>query len=174
MANSETIKDLFLQQLQLHKRIVYKICHAYCKNKDDIEDLAQEIIYQLWKSFDRYDATYKFSTWMYRIALNTAISFYRSTKKNHHHYLDQLQVVEMAAAGEETDMETNLNLLQQCISQLKELDKALMILYLEENSYREIAEITGITESNVATKISRIKEKLKQKISSQIDTHARS
>ena len=87
----ELNQEDFLQQIQLHKRIIYKICHAYCKSKDDIEDLAQEIIYQLWKSFGNYNAVYKFFTWMYRIALNVAISFYRSTKNTAplfpHHFI---------------------------------------------------------------------------------------
>ncbi len=159
----EPNKDDFIQQLQLYKRIIYKICHAYCKSKDNIEDLAQEIIYQLWKAYSSYNSSYKFSTWMYRIALNTAISFYRTNKKHNHHSADSIHLIEMAASEDDNSItETNLSLLQQFINQLKELDRALMLLYLEENSYREIAEILGISESNVATKISRIKEKLKQ------------
>ncbi|MES2772729.1 MAG: sigma-70 family RNA polymerase sigma factor [Bacteroidota bacterium] len=161
-------KETFLQQVQHHKRIIYKICHAYCKSRNDIEDLAQEIIYQLWKSFSNYNDSYKFSTWMYRIALNTAISFYRSSKKHNSNVSPSVHLIELEDIADDDGMtEVNISLLQRFINELKELDRALMILYLEENSYREIADIIGISESNVATKISRIKEKLKQKFSTQ-------
>ncbi len=159
----EPNKEDFIAHLQIYKRIIYKICHAYCKSKDDIEDLAQEIIYQLWKSFGNYNNSFKFSTWMYRIALNTAISFYRSRKKHSHHVIESIHLIQMEVAADDNSItEANITLLQHFIHQLKELDRALMLLYLEENSYKEIAEILGISESNVATKISRIKEKLKQ------------
>jgi len=164
----EPNREEFLQQIQMHKRIIYKICHAYCKSNTDIEDLAQEIIYQLWKSFGSYNPSYKFSTWMYRIALNTGISYYRSTKKHIAGIASPIHLLEMQEPGnDQIETEANINLLQQFINQLKELDRALMILYLEENSYREIAGIIGISETNVATKISRIKDKLKQKFNAQ-------
>jgi RNA polymerase sigma factor (sigma-70 family) len=159
-------KDEFLKLIQGNKRIIFKICNAYCPNYNDREDLAQEIIYQLWKSSNSFNDEHKFTTWMYQVALNTAISFYRkenkdsplvSIKEHHDHIEDKNDSLDN---GEE-----NINLLQQFINELKELDRALMILYLEERSYSEIAEILGITETNVATKISRIKEKLKQKFS---------
>ncbi|MEO7311113.1 MAG: sigma-70 family RNA polymerase sigma factor [Chitinophagaceae bacterium] len=161
-------KEVFLEQVQIHKRIIYKICHAYCKAGCDIEDLAQEIIYQLWKSFDHYNSNLKFSTWMYRIALNVAISYYRNTKKFKAHVNEPVHLLELAdETGDGEAMEANITMLQQFINELKELDRALMILYLEENSYSEIADIIGISETNVATKISRIKEKLKQRFNTQ-------
>jgi RNA polymerase sigma factor (sigma-70 family) len=158
----------FLRRIQDNKGILWKICHLYCRNRDDREDLAQEMIYQLWKSGHRFDANHKFSTWMYRIALNVAISFYRKERKTgvrlsldgELHLWDLEDRVDDGAL-----MEEKIDRLQQFIRELGELDKALMILYLEEKSYREIAEILGITETNVATKISRIKTGLKQKFS---------
>jgi RNA polymerase sigma factor (sigma-70 family) len=159
-------KEEFLKQIEEHKLIIYKICNSYCKNTSDRDDLAQEITYQLWKSFNHFNGTVKFSTWMYRVALNVAITFYRKTKTAE-------GIIQLAEPDTETEyttddtseLEKNINTLQQFINELKELDKALMILYLEEKSYSEISEILGITETNVATRISRIKDKLKQKFS---------
>jgi len=158
--------DQFLKLIQDNKRIIFKICNAYCHDKNDREDLAQEIIYQLWKSGNSFNDEHRFTTWMYRVALNTAISFYRKENKNKAHVsLDEQHTNIEDKNDGANNVDENINLLQQFINELKELDRALMILYLEEKSYSEIAEILGITETNVATKISRIKEKLKQKFS---------
>jgi RNA polymerase sigma factor (sigma-70 family) len=160
-------KDKFSSLVHEHQGILYKICNAYCGKKTDMEDLAQEMIYQLWKSFDSYNPDYKFTTWMYRIALNTAISLYRKDKKSGFIIPLQEEHINMQDSGEhDKTTAQDIALLKQFISELKELDKALMILYLEERPYREIAEIIGISETNVATKINRIKDKLKQKFTS--------
>jgi RNA polymerase sigma factor (sigma-70 family) len=145
-----------------NKAIIFKICNAYCKNSADREDLAQEIIYQLLRSYKSFTAHYKFSTWMYRVALNVAISFYRKSRTAG----NLVKLVETTTEIEDrtdTELEKNISLLQQFINELKELDKALMILYLEEKPHSEISEILGITETNVSTRIGRIKEKLKQR-----------
>lgn len=159
--------ELFLSVIESHKGILYKIANSYCKDSEDRNDLIQEIIVQLWKSFETYNDQYKYSTWIYRIALNVAISFYRKEnrrKKIAHPITDS--ILNFAETSSTDDTEKNINLLQQFISELKELDKALMLLYLEEKSHKETAEILGISESNVATKIGRIKTILKQKFSS--------
>ncbi|MFN8355044.1 MAG: sigma-70 family RNA polymerase sigma factor [Spirosomataceae bacterium] len=153
----------FLQLIQANKGIIYKIANSYCRNRDDREDLAQEIIYQLWKSWHGFDERFKFSTWMYRIALNVAISFYRSQRTYQTAVSIDEQQAEALANEEGTETEEQLLQLQQFIQELKELDRALMILYLEEKTYREMADILGISETNVATKISRIKDQLKQR-----------
>jgi RNA polymerase sigma factor (sigma-70 family) len=164
--NMQTGNNEFSNLVNDNRGIIFKVCNSYCSNKADIEDLAQEIIYQLWKSYKSYKPSYKFTTWMYRIALNTAISFYRKVKKSHSTISLEEHLIEMEDNNEASSITTqNIDLLQQFINELKELDKALMILYLEEKTYKEIAEIIGITETNVATKIGRIKEKLKQKFS---------
>jgi len=160
----QTDQEEFLRLIEENKRIIFKICNSYCYNKNDHDDLAQEIVCQLWKSCGKFDTEYKFSTWMYRIALNTAISFYRKEKKS----APTVPLTEHLLHVEDNDggtgiLEAKINSLHQFINELKALDRALMILYLEEKNYSEIAEILGITETNVATKISRIKEKLKQK-----------
>jgi RNA polymerase sigma factor (sigma-70 family) len=156
----------FLDLVEANKGIIIKICNSYCHDKTDREDLAQEIIYQLWKSGNSFNADYKFSTWMYRVALNVAISFYRKEKKTAPRVALTDGHIEIEdSSNHSSEMEENLGLLQQFIKELKELDRALMLLYLEEKSYHEIADIIGITETNVATKINRIKEKLKQQFS---------
>ena len=153
-----------LKQINEHKAILFKICNVYCQNESDREDLAQEIIYQLLRSYENFTPQYKFSTWMYRVALNVAISFYRKSRTAG----SVIRLMEITTEVEDKgdnviELENNINRLQLFISELKELDKALMILYLEEKNYREISEILGITETNVATKLSRIKDKLKQR-----------
>jgi len=156
----------FTRLIRENKRIIYKICNAYCSSKDDRDDLAQEIIYNLWKSFSSFNPELKFSTWMYRIALNVAISFYRREKKfkNHDPISEGLIVFEETSAGK-NEVENNIRLLQDFINELKEIDKAIILLYLDNKSHREIAEITGFTETNVATKINRIKDKLRTNFS---------
>ncbi len=157
-----TDKETFLQRLQENRGIIFKICNTYCSNKDDKDDLAQEIIFNLWKAFPKYEPYGKFSTWMYRIALNVAISFYRKESRI---LSFQAYSEDIILSNENPDTETdhNLELLQQFIQELGEIDKSIVLLYLDDKSYKEIAEITGITETNVATKINRIKKKLKSK-----------
>ncbi|MEP6628478.1 MAG: RNA polymerase sigma factor [Ginsengibacter sp.] len=158
-------QDEVLRLIREHQKIIYKICNSYCNNKNDREDLGQEIVYQLIKSYPSFKPEYKFSTWMYRVALNVAISFYRKSKND-----NKVTLVDQHEDYEDNNehairLEDNINILQQFIDELKELDKALMLLYLESKSYKEITEIIGISETNVATRISRIKEKLKQRFS---------
>lgn len=157
----------FLKIIETNKRLIFKICNSYCQNADDREDLAQEIIFQLWKSWGNFSNDYKLSTWMYRIALNVAISFYRKGKKTTNTISMGEHLIEIVDENLEEGLEENLNALQKFINELRPLDKALMLLYLEEKSHKEIAEIIGITSTNVATKIGRIKEQLKQKFSTQ-------
>lgn len=164
--NPHPDKEIFIQLIEENKRIIFKICNSYCPQQKDRDDLAQEIVYQLWKSFDGYNPDFRFTTWMYRIALNVAISYYRKQKQssNRISFIEHLMdLKDDTDTSEET--ETNFNLLHQFISELKEIDKSILILYLEDKSYKEIAEIIGLTETNVATKINRIKEILRNKFS---------
>ncbi len=158
-------KETFLQLMQDHKGIVLKICNSYCTDKDDRDDLAQEITFNLWKAFANYTPDYKFSTWMYRIGLNVAISFYRKEIRSikFSAYSEDLMVFHDGRENNREE-ESSLRLLQKFILELKEIDKSIMLLYLDQKNYREIAEIVGITETNVATKINRIKINLKTKI----------
>ena len=164
--NSTDPPDIFLSVIQTNKGIIYKVANSFCNNAADREDLVQEIIIQLWKSFGKYTGQSKYSTWMYRIALNVAISFYRreNRRKQVSNPLPE-SILNFVDTNANNEMEENIRFLQQFILKLKQLDKALMLLYLEEKSYKEIAEIIGISESNVATKIGRIKNILKVKFS---------
>lgn len=156
--------ELFISVINSNKGIIYKIANSYCKDSEDRNDLIQEVILRLWQSFDSYNDEYKHSTWIYRIALNAAISNYRKEKVREKHFIP---ISEHFFAFDDTintnETEHNFNLLQQFISELKELDKALMLLYLQEKTHFEIAEILGISVSNVGTKIGRIKVILKEK-----------
>ena len=156
----------FTRLIKENKGIIYKICNSYCADKNDRDDLAQEIIYNLWKSFNSFNSEFKFSTWMYRIAMNVAISFYRQEKKikNHDTISEGLTVFE-EKSEDKAEVENNLTQLQHFINELKEIDKAIILLYLDDKSHREISEITGFTETNVATKINRIKDKLRTSFS---------
>jgi RNA polymerase sigma factor (sigma-70 family) len=151
----------FTRLIQENKGILYKISASYCRNAGDRDDLMQEMIYQLWRSADQFDNTKKYSTWMYRIALNVAISFYRKANRSGVTVALDAEAQFAGDSGNEV-LEERVELLHRFIRGLGKLDKALMILYLEERPYREMAEILGISETNVATKLNRIKGRLKQ------------
>lgn len=156
--------DIFLSVIETNKGIIYKIANSYCTCAENRNDLIQEIILKLWQAFTGYNSQYKHSTWIYTIALNTAISYYRKEKVRKNVIpLSSETVFDMAGFEKHLPAEHNSQLLNQFIAQLKELDKALMLLYLEEKSHKEIAAIMGISETNVATKIGRIKAALKQR-----------
>lgn len=160
MTNSG-LQDAFENQIEQHKKILYKVCNAYCRDRDLRDDLAQEIMFQLWRSFGKFDGRCAFSTWMYRIALNVAISFYRrEDTRTRHVSSDEERILQ--AVDESERQPEEVRLLYEFIEDLDPLRKALILLYLDGNSYQEIAEIVGITETNVATKISRLKSEMKQ------------
>jgi len=153
-------EETFLLLIEQHKKILYKVASLYCREAADRHDLTQEIIIQLWRSFDRYDEQYKFSTWMYRIAMNVAISFYRSESRRMRDAVPfDEPIFEIAAPEPESD---DIRQLRQFIDELDELNKALIILYLDGNNASTIADILGITATNVSTKIGRIKERLRR------------
>ena len=161
-----TRDELFISVIEQNKGIIYKIANSFKKDEDDKKDLMQEIILQLCRSFDSYDEKSKFSTWMYRVALNVAIASYRKEKRQNEIIGPMPEsVIAFADENISTEREHELNLLQKFISELKELDRALILLYLEERSGKEMAEILGLSETNIRTKINRIKEQLKQKFS---------
>lgn len=162
MTENSPDKELFIQLMQENKGIIYKVCNVYCTDREKHEDLAQEIAYHLWKSFPRYNPELRFSTWMYRVALNVAISFYRKENK----YKPDFTFTENLVLFEETsdtaaEQENNMQQVMQFINGLKEIDRSVILLYLDDKPYKEISVITGISESNVSTKVNRIKEKLK-------------
>jgi RNA polymerase sigma-70 factor (ECF subfamily) len=159
--------DRFQALLDQHEKIVFKVASMYCRNAEDRRDLAQEICVQAWRSFGSYDATRSFSTWMYRIALNVAISFARSAGHRDRHTVPLDEDVHVIADDKAVINETDerVRALHTFIDQLDALNRALVLLYLEDRSYREIAEVLGITETNVATKINRLKQRIRAGLS---------
>ncbi|MFC5576606.1 RNA polymerase sigma factor [Lysobacter niabensis] len=161
----DSTRQHFGELLERHRGIVFKVAYSYCPHPDDRAELVQEIATQLWRAFPGYDAERSFSTWMYRIALNVAISSLRSRRHDLHSVpLDEaLHDVPGDEGGHETA--DQLRLLRQCIARQDPLNRALLLLYLEDRSHREIAEILGISEGNVATKISRLKQRIRDDFS---------
>ena len=158
-----TASDEFSARLEQHKGIVYKVAHAYARNPEDWKDLCQEIILQLWKSYPRFDSRFKFSTWMYRVVLNVAISTYRRERRRTSAVVPMEEtVLDRVAQPEQTDLDLQVADLYRIIGQLDELNRALMLLYLDDTGYRDIATILGISETNVGTKINRLKLKIKE------------
>lgn len=162
----------FLEQLEKHKAILYKVANAYCHRREDRGDLIQEIVIELWRSFERFDSRAAFSTWMHRIAMNVAISFYRGESRR---IRDALPIEEfgMDLTAADSVMEAqseDLQALHQMISKLDEINRALILLYLEGYPQEEIADMVGISASNVATRINRIKQKLQHDVAAAEET----
>jgi RNA polymerase sigma factor (sigma-70 family) len=154
------VQTRFQALVEEHRKILFKVCALYCKHQVDREDLAQEIVLQLWRSFRNFDDRCRFSTWMYRISLNVAISFNRRERTRTRHV--RLGGETLFESIQETEqLPEDMHSLYQYVEALDPLNKALMLLYLDGNSYQVIAEVVGITETNVATKLSRLKAKMK-------------
>lgn len=152
----------FLQIISQHQGILLKVCRIYGSSRDDAEDLFQEMVLQLWRSYPSFRHDAKVTTWLYRLALNTAITSLRSNSRRPQ--WQPLKLQHLNFSGPETerlDVEYDQEL-QRAINALNKLDKALVMLYLDEKSYREMAEIMEMSESNVGVRISRIKKKLKE------------
>jgi RNA polymerase sigma factor (sigma-70 family) len=155
------LQERFQSLVDEHKKILYKVCSSYCRNRDDREDLAQEIMIQLWRSFGSFDERARFSTWMYRIALNVAISFFRRESTRTRYVLSN-ETLLLNAIDETASRPAEIQVLYDFIDKLDPLNKALVLLYLDGYNYQEIAAVVGITETNVATKINRLKQKLEK------------
>ncbi|MCI4667579.1 MAG: RNA polymerase sigma factor [Bacteroidia bacterium] len=158
----EQLENEFLRLVNEHLGIIHKVCRMYQKGTDEQEDLFQEILLQLWRSFPSFKSESKFSTWMYRIALNTAITGIRKDRRNPE--ISQLTKDTDFAVSENHDLEKieRKELLMTAIESLSKVEKALVVLYMEGYSYEEMAELVGISLSNTGVKINRIKKKLKQ------------
>lgn len=155
----------FEELLERHRGIVFKVAHTYSRHAEDRRDLAQEICAQVWKAFPAWDESRPFATWMYRIALNVAISFARGNGTRQFQSValdDAAEPIHDGDAALESD--DGIRTLYRVIAQLGAFDRALLLLYLDEKSQREIADILGLTETNVATRISRLKRRLRDDI----------
>ena len=152
---------IFTDLIREHQGLLFKVTSIYTDNKQDQEDLFQEVVYQLWKYFDSFRNESKITTWMYRVAMNTAITNLKKNKRRP----DSISIADTVIKETETlkddTYEERLRLLYQHLHKLNALDKGLIFLLLEGKSYKEIAEITGLEASNVGTRISRVKKKLK-------------
>lgn len=158
-------KDLetkFLSDFEQNQNIVHKVCRIYTTSRDAHNDLFQEITIQLWKNYSKFRGDAKFSTWMYRVALNTAISLYRKSTRR----VKTQDIADFAykIKGEDYDdtEELQLKALYTAIRKLGDIDKALIFLYLEDKPYKEIAATLGISDVNARVKMNRAKEKLKK------------
>ena len=161
----EGARTQFQTLLTQHWGIVLKVAYSYGRSAEDRDDLAQEICLQLWRSFARYDASRTFSTWMYRVALNVAISDWRQNGKKQPPMLpiDGDEATQLVAPPT-PEPDERITALNRMIAELEPLNRALVLLYLEERSYREIAEVLGLSETNVATKLNRLKQRIRQGI----------
>lgn len=162
LVHTESLHERFEALLQEHRRIVFKVAAMYCAHPEDRCDLAQEISAQLWRAFPSYDPSRLFSTWMYRVALNVAISFVRQSGRHQRHTttLDE-GAFENVPVDETPEPDGRVRLLHQFIGQLDDLNRALVLLYLDERSYSDIADVLGISETNVATKLNRLKQRMR-------------
>lgn len=148
----------FAQLIRQHAALIQKIAYAYCRDATDREDLVQEIAVQLWRAREKYDPRFRRTTWIYRIALNVAISMFRRERR---HRERREAIDEQAIGVEPVEPSAELRVLLACIDELGPLDRALVVLYLEGNDHAAIAEVLGISVSNVGTKIGRIKGRLR-------------
>jgi RNA polymerase sigma factor (sigma-70 family) len=153
--NSMLLEKEFLSAIREHEKIIWKVISMYQHNPGDREDLRQEILLNAWKGSKNFRGDAKFSTWLYQVALNTAITFYKKD-------LRESEMRELQEKPDETN-HADMELLDRAISSLSRVDKALVMLFLEDYSYAEIAAVMGITANNVAVKMNRIKSRLKQK-----------
>lgn len=157
------IEKEFLNKIEKHQGIIYKISRMYVDNETDQEDLYQEIVYQLWKSYKSFKGDSQFSTWMYRVSLNTAISFFK-VENNQKKIKFNLQIQEKIDENIFSENSNKLDFIYKAINQLNDFDKAFIFLYLEGLSHKEIGGNLGISEGNARVRLNRIKTKLEKKL----------
>lgn len=151
----------FLQIIRENQGIIHKVCNMYCDAEEDRNDLFQEIVAQLWKSFPTFRNESKVTTWMYRVGLNTAITSFKKNKRRPDKNQLSYENFQVADENHEAETEENIKLLHNAVAQLTGIEKSIILLFLENKKYEEIAEITGITQNYVRVKMNRIKKKLK-------------
>ncbi len=158
---NKELEHRFVTELESNQNIVHKVCSLYTNNRDAHNDLFQEITIQLWKAYPKFRGESKFSTWMYRVALNTAITVYRKAKKSIPTQDYESVIFKIKADEYDETEEQQLKLMYKAVKQLGDIEKALVFLYLEDKDYAEISETLGITEVNARVKMNRIKNKLR-------------
>ncbi|WP_298733399.1 sigma-70 family RNA polymerase sigma factor [uncultured Chitinophaga sp.] len=159
---ARSIDKEFIDQVNQHLGIAHKVCRMHFQQPEEQEDALQEMMFQLWRSYNSYNGAAKFSTWMYRVCLNTALAQLRSKKKVVVPFSpDHLQIPSSPDSKKKQETE----LLMEAIAALSPVNKSIILLYLEDLSYQEIADITGLTRSNVSVRIVRIKQQLEEILS---------
>lgn len=159
---TKELEHKFVTDLEKNQNIVHKVCRIYTNNQDAHNDLFQEISIQLWKAYPKFRGEAKFSTWMYRVALNTAITLYRKSKRSIKTQDFDSVLYKIKSSDYDDTEEEQLKLMYKAIHQLSDIEKALMFLYLEDKNYKEISETMGITEVNARVKMNRVKNKLRK------------
>ncbi|NOQ75891.1 MAG: sigma-70 family RNA polymerase sigma factor [Crocinitomix sp.] len=159
-------QEIFLKLLKEHRGILKKVTKIYMDNQADREDLEQEIIFQLWRSYERFTGKSKFSTWMYRVALNTAITYFKKEKRR----VDKNSIndnVDIKADEHDDTKDSQLVYFYKAVQELNKVEKALILLFIEGQSHKEIGENLGLTEGNARVKLNRTKKKIQQIIKDQ-------
>jgi len=160
--NNPALEKEFVKIISANQGIIHKVCSVYCDSEEDRRDLFQEILTQLWKSYATFRNESKFSTWMYRIAINTAITSFKKIKRQPEQKSLLPELMQIAGEEYNPEIEEQILLLHRAIAQLSGIEKSIILLFLENRDYEEIAEITGITRNYVRFKMNRIKHKLKK------------
>lgn len=161
------LEKKFIDDINENIGIVHKVANLYFMGSDERDDVIQEILYQLWKSYRGFRGNSKFSTWMYRVCLNTAITYFSKIKRNRHAPLSQRHM----QVGDDDNRTPNdsMVMLYNAIENLSQINKAIILLYLEETSYTEIAQITGLSKSNISVRLVRIKKELEKELKNTIN-----
>lgn len=159
MRHAPTRQQAFVDLVYDHQGILHRICRVYARSEADREDLLQEMLYQLWRSYPSFGGRSRFSTWMYRVALNTAL-LGRRCRDRRPEYLTRSDALPDVAVQRDDDTSEDVELLYRCIRELRTLDRAVILLHLEQHSYQEIADLTGLSRSNVSVRLVRIKNRL--------------
>jgi len=153
--------DFYTNSIVPYSGIIIKICRAYTDSQEDFEDYYQEVCLQVWRTKDQFRGESKWSTWVYRLSLNICLTMIKKKKNNRQHTVFDYEVP-VATEDNHAFSDESLNLLYDAIKQLSEIDRAVILLYLEERPYKEIGEIIGTSHNNIAVRITRIKERLKK------------
>lgn len=157
-----TLHDRFLALVDEHKRLIYKVANVYARDDTDRVDLVQEILAQAWCAFPRYDPRQPFPTWMYRVALNVAISAFRSERRRTRTIIAGDEVLLHLSADDAPAADERLAEMYACIARLRPLERAIVLLHLDGQQYRAIGDILGLSATNVGTRLARIRLQLRR------------
>jgi len=161
--------DFYTSSILPYSGIIIKICRAYTDSQEDFEDYYQEVCLQIWRSKDKFRGDSKWSTWIYRLSLNICLTLIKKKKKNRQYSNSDYAIQKEATEDNQAFSDESLNLLYDAIRQLSEIDRAVILLYLEEKPNKEIAEIIGTTPNNIGVRVNRIKERLKKILNGKIN-----